>query len=97
MSNALGEEQVTPQDFGWKFGASREGDFAFALDGEAKVNSSKFPSAGLTVRQAFINRNGEVWGAKAAGYLMRRSQQDAPEGSSALQDSPDTKIESGKV
>jgi len=81
VSNALGEEQGTPQDFGWKFGASREGDFAFTLDGEAK---------------AFINRNGEVWGAKAAGYLMRRSQQDAPEGSSALQDSPDTKIESGK-
>ena len=69
------------QDMGWKFGESSKGDFAFTLNGEP---------------MAFFNREGDVWGAKAAGYLMRRSQTALPEGSSELQGGEGSKIASGR-
>jgi hypothetical protein len=46
---------------GWQFGETRQGDFGFIKDGEAK---------------AFINRAGEVWGSKAEGYFQAGSQSE---------------------
>jgi hypothetical protein len=83
VSSMLGAE---PEDLattaGWRFGQSEKGDFAFTYEGDP---------------MAFIKRDGEVWGAKAGGYLMREAvASELADGSTKMQGGQDTKIGSGR-